>query len=140
MNPQLSPSQPTLPSLPTTPKKHFSWLAIVALIIIVIVAGLYIVANLFSGQASSIAPAQIIIDKSGFTPTTIKVQKGQPVTWVNQDKSAHKVVGDQSGSNFDSQEDLLTNDSFTFTFDSAGMYSYHDPLGAHNFTGIVIVE
>lgn len=138
MNPQSTTQAPIQPT-GASPKKRFSWLPIIALVVVVLIAGMYIIANLLSGHASA-AAGQVIIDKSGFSPATIRVTKGQQVTWTNQDKAAHKVVSDQSGSNFDSEEDLMINDSFSYTFDSAGTYSYHDPLGSHNFTGTVIVE
>jgi plastocyanin len=55
-----------------------------------------------------------------FTPTTLRVQPGDTVTFVNQDTFVHMVGGNGWG-HF---EDLQGGDTFAATFDEAGIYPY----------------
>jgi len=55
-----------------------------------------------------------------FTPTTLQVQPGDTVTFVNQDSFVHNVGGNLWG-HFD---DLNPGDAFTATFDEQGIYPY----------------
>ena len=88
-----------------------------------------------------LAPAQageyeIRIEGSAFDPDNITIALGDTVTWTNYDSSKHTVTEDNG--EFDS-EDLDTEDSFSWTFDVAGNYSYH--CGRHSsMTGVVNVE
>jgi len=79
---------------------------------------------------------EIRIDNSAFDPNDITIALGDTVTWTNYDSSKHTVTEDNG--EFDS-EDLDTEDSFSWTFDVAGNYSYH--CGRHSsMTGVVNVE
>lgn len=55
-----------------------------------------------------------------FTPSILKISLGDSVTWLNTDPFAHNVSGNQWGY-FD---DMVEGDSFTATFDEAGVYPY----------------
>lgn len=88
--------------------------------------------------------AHVSTTKDGFTPQTIQVKKGQSVTWINTDKSPHQVASDPHPTHtnlpgFDSQEALTLNDSFTFTFEKTGTFTYHDNLNPLKFRGTVVV-
>jgi len=69
-----------------------------------------------------------------FTPSILRVDPGDSVTFVNLDDTTHNVGGNRWG-NF---EDMNLGDAFTATFDEAGVYpyacSYH--LG---MTGAIVV-
>ena len=69
-----------------------------------------------------------------FTPSTLQVQPGDSVTFVNEDPFVHNVGGNQWGH----YDDLNPGDAFTATFDDEGIYpfacSYH--LG---MTGAIVV-
>ena len=79
---------------------------------------------------------EIRIDNFAFDPNNITIALGDTVTWTNYDSSKHTVTEDNG--EFDS-EDLDTEDSFSWTFDVAGNYSYH--CGRHSsMTGVVNVE
>ena len=88
-----------------------------------------------------LAPAQaeeyeIRIEGFAFDPDEITIASGDTVTWTNHDDSRHTVTEDDDA--FDS-EDLDTEDSFSWTVDVAGNYSYH--CGRHSsMTGVVNVE
>lgn len=55
-----------------------------------------------------------------FTPTTLSIQPGDSVTWVNTDSFVHNVGGNLWG-HFD---DLNGGQSFTAKFDQPGIYPY----------------
>jgi len=69
-----------------------------------------------------------------FTPSILRVDPGAEVTFVNRDDLTHNVGANQWG-NFD---DMDLGDSFTATFDKAGVYpfacSYHPGM-----TGAIVV-
>lgn len=91
------------------------------------------------------AEAKVTIGKEGFTPSTVLVKKGSQVTWINTDEEPHQVVSDPhpTHSNLPSlemDEPLLTNESFTFTFEKVGTFAYHDELNPLDLKGTIIVE
>lgn len=91
-----------------------------------------------------VSPAQVSIAKNGFVPQTIQVKKGQSITWTNTDKNPHQVASDPHPTHtnlpgFDGQEALATNDSFTYTFEKVGTFTYHDNLNPLKFRGTVLV-
>jgi len=69
-----------------------------------------------------------------FTPSILRVDPGDSVTFVNLDDMTHNVGGNQWGN----YEDMNLGDAFTAAFDEAGVYpyacSYHPGM-----TGAIIV-
>lgn len=89
--------------------------------------------------------AEVTINQEGFLPATILIKKGTQVTWVNNDSQSHQIASDPHPTHtnlagFEADESLLTNDSFTFTFEEVGTFTYHDCLKPLDFKGTVIVE
>ncbi len=89
-------------------------------------------------------------EQYGFSPNPITVPVGGSVTFINQGANVHSVV--QDGGGFDSGG-LSTGQQFSFTFTSAGTYTYHsstepvyivDSTGntilSYQYTGTVIVQ
>ncbi len=80
---------------------------------------------------------EVKIDISGFkfskNPLTIKV--GTKVTWTNQDSAPHTATADNSS--WDSGT-LQKGQSFSFTFNKAGLVSYHCEIHP-NMTSIITV-
>lgn len=60
-----------------------------------------------------------------FTPATIYVDPGTTVCWWNRDGWSHTVTSDTGA--FDSG-DMGTGSTYSFTFNAAGSYAYHDAL------------
>ena len=65
--------------------------------------------------------ATVQIDNFTFTPATLTVAAGTTVTWKNEDDSPHRI-GDKDGT-FKSAA-LDTDDTFSHTFASPGVYPY----------------
>ncbi|MBI2629438.1 cupredoxin family copper-binding protein [Candidatus Pacearchaeota archaeon] len=62
------------------------------------------------------------IKNFAFSPSSLTIKKGDSVRWTNRDSVEHTATSDNNA--FDSS--LLSNDeSFTFTFNEAGEFSYH---------------
>lgn len=99
----------------------------------------------------------VYLTGSGFTPSTITVQQGETVTWINNASQSmwvasdrhpthtsyagstlreHCQSGDQNTAAFDQ---CSTGDRFSFTFEKTGEWSYHNHENPGQ-TGTVVVE
>jgi plastocyanin len=63
--------------------------------------------------------ANISISNLAFNPNNLTIKKGTTVTWVNDDQVPHAISG-----NAFSSESLNTGQSFSFTFNNTGTFSY----------------
>ena len=61
----------------------------------------------------------ILIKGFAFSPAELIVNKGDTVTWTNEDSVVHNVVGGILHS-----QDLANGQSFSFTFTETGTYDY----------------
>ena len=77
----------------------------------------------------------VMIDNFTFEPAQLTVKVGTTVTWKNRDDIPHTVV---SAGKFRSKT-LDTDDSFAFTFTTAGDYTYFCSLHPH-MKGTIKVE
>ncbi len=80
-------------------------------------------------------PATVTIDNFAFTPAALTVKQGTKVTFVNHDDIPHSIVG--VGGKFRSKA-LDTDQSFEFTFATAGDFDYFCGLHPH-MKGKIIV-
>lgn len=98
--------------------------------------------------ASPVQPsANVSLTKDGLTPATITIAVGTQVAWTNTDDAPHQVAADphprhDSIEGFDSDVTLQKGEVFSFTFETAGTYTYHDHLNPldKRWQGTVIVE
>src|SRR5215467_3650033 len=96
-------------------------------------AVLFLVAATACGSNAPTSPSAMSvsasINSSGFNPTAINISVGSTVTWTNNDANMHGVVADngafQSGS-------LAGGAQFSFTFATAGAFTYHDLSNARS--------
>ena len=89
----------------------------------------------FSAVAAQ-EPNEVTIDNFTFVPKELTVAVGTTVKWVNHDDTPHIVVDKNKA--FRSKA-LDTNDSFSFTFASAGTFDYF--CGLHpQMVGKIIVR
>jgi len=71
-----------------------------------------------------------------FMPETIEVSVGATVTWMNKDGPAHAIVSDTEAF---SSSTIVTGQTYSYTFETAGNYSYH--CGIHpSMYGTIIVR
>lgn len=78
----------------------------------------------------------VSIDNFTFTPAEVVVAPGTTVTWVNNDDIPHNVVDKKQA--FRSKV-LDTEGKFSFTFNTAGDFTYFCALHPH-MTGKVVVK
>ena len=90
--------------------------------------------SLYPGSAYA-EPTTVTIDNFTFAPAELTVKVGTTVTWKNHDDIPHTVT---SAGKFRSKA-LDTDDSFSFTFTTAGDYQYFCSLHPH-MTGMIKVE
>jgi amicyanin len=101
---------------------------------LVVVAALAGLAALAGGHSSAKASATTLpaatlpadgtaveINNFSFSPSTVTVPVGTTVTWTNKDEITHNVVSTDKSIK---SKVLDTNEQFTFTFTTAGTYSY----------------
>jgi len=86
--------------------------------------------------AAEDATGTVTIDNFTFTPPEITVAVGTTVKWVNHDDIPHSVVNKDKV--FRSKA-LDTDDSYSYTFASAGTFEYFCGLHPH-MTGKIIVK
>jgi len=90
----------------------------------------------FGAVAAQDTTNVITIDNFTFTPPELTVAVGTTVKWVNHDDIPHLVVNKDKA--FRSKA-LDTDDSFSYTFASAGTFDYFCGLHPH-MVGKVIVK
>lgn len=79
---------------------------------------------------------EILINSSGYTPSSITVPSGTKVTWTNKDDLIHTVTSNNPL--FDSG-DLSKGKTYSYTFNSTGTFPYHCKHHSQ-MTGTVIVQ
>ena len=110
-------------------------------IVVLFAAGVGLWWWLAANNATSPSTGDVSITDNSFEPSTIKIKKGESITWTNQDSKDHQVYADQSIiTGLDSQQPLGQGDSYSFTFEKEGTYHYFDSLHPTRLTGTVIVE
>jgi len=105
-------------------------------LIVAILLGPVVGALLAYGAVAAEEPNVVTIDNFSFTSPELTVAVGTTVKWVNHDDIPHLVVGTDKA--FRSKA-LDTDDSFSFTFASAGTFDYFCGLHPH-MVGKVIVK
>ncbi len=94
----------------------------------------------------------IEITGSGFSPSTMTVDAGNTVTFINKDSKPHWPAsavhpshgaypepGGCIGSRFDACKGLNNGEVWKFTFNQKGTWKYHDHLNP-GLTGTVVVK
>ena len=91
--------------------------------------------SLYLSGAHAEEATNVMIDNFTFEPAQLTVKVGTTVTWKNRDDIPHMLV---SAGKFRSKT-LDTEDSYSFTFTTAGDYKYFCSLHPH-MTGMIKVE
>jgi plastocyanin len=105
-------------------------------VVVAMLLGPLVGALLAYGAVAAKEPNEVTIDNFTFVPKELTVAVGTTVKWVNHDDIPHTVVDKNKA--FRSKA-LDTNDSFSFTFSSAGTFDYFCGLHPH-MVGKIIVQ
>jgi plastocyanin len=79
--------------------------------------------------------ATIKIDNFAFGPSDVTITAGTTVTWKNEDGEVHRVQDDHNGF---SSAALDTDDSFSHTFATPGVYHYFCSIHPYMVGKIVV--
>ncbi|HSX52944.1 MAG TPA: cupredoxin domain-containing protein [Patescibacteria group bacterium] len=150
-------STPPTSSKPTSPNaekskpvflKKILLVSVVLVITGILVLMIFVVVDHYKHNKvtgfGSLVPIEASITPTGFTPTTISINKGQAVEWSNYDTKPHSIAAnpypaDNSLAGFKSLL-LNQNQTYSFVFDKPGTYNYHDDLNPFTFKGTIIVK
>ena len=98
-----------------------------------------------NGTVNQIPVAAIVITltKDGFVPDTVTIKKGDAITFKSTIGSLYWPASNLHPSHllyaeFDPQLPLQPNDTWSFVFDQAGEWKFHDHLAPY-FTGVITV-
>ncbi|MFA6553384.1 MAG: hypothetical protein WCT27_03075 [Patescibacteria group bacterium] len=132
---------------------------IVVIILVVVVAGLLgwyflrekptnnnLSQTLNSSNAVTVvrpAAKTVWIMDGSFNPSVVTIAAGETITWVNKDLINRKIAADPhpSGSSLPTllSDELGQNETYTYTFTTAGTWGYHDYLNPIK-SGQIIVK
>jgi len=148
--------------------KKLSFLLIAGAVVFIVVLGVYTwkSAQVYAPESESLTQIQetqepalesnattIVYTNEGFSPSSVTVQKGTAVTFVNESQRGfwpatalhptHEIYPDKESncgtSAFDACKPFAPGTSWTFTFNEIGTWRYHDHISA-SYTGTIIVE
>ncbi len=75
-----------------------------------------------AANGTTASPGAVVIDNFAFMPSTLTVEVGSAVTWMNEQGVDHTVTADDNS--FDSGP-MARGAGFQRTFDAAGTFAYH---------------
>lgn len=86
----------------------------------------------------------VTLSEIRFKPQNIEITKGTKVTWINQDNVDHYINTDSHPAHtyFPEQNSraLGNGDTYSVTFNTAGIYPYHCSAHPENMAGSILVE
>lgn len=94
---------------------------------IVAAGSLLVATSTFAAPAASAASYSVTIKDYAYAPASLTVQAGDTVTWTNKDTAKHDVATTSGPKSFRSPY-LATGESWSYTFTTAGTYSYYCSL------------
>jgi plastocyanin len=90
-------------------------------------------------QDNNQSASAITIKNFTFSPATLTIAKGAKVTWTNEDSAPHQIVSDPGSAVSFSGPQIPQGQNYSFTFDTAGTFSYH--CGIHpSMLGKIVVQ
>ena len=106
---------------------------------VVAAIGLLAMAVWFGAAATPVRAAEqaVTIEDFLFDPANLTIAVGDTVTWTNLDSFSHTATSTSGPASFDSGN-LATDETFSFTFDTAGTYEYFCEIHP-NMTGTIMV-
>ena len=70
------------------------------------------------------APNEVAIKNFSFGPNKLTVKKGTKITWTNMDDAHHDITPTSGATDFVASHLLAKGETYEFTFDTVGTYSY----------------
>lgn len=92
------------------------------------------------GTAPLAGEVDVEIEDFAFSPATMTIKKGTKVTWTNKDTSRHDVMPDDEGADAARSQLLAKGESYSYTFNTVGTFSYHCTPHPYMKASITVVE
>lgn len=121
-------------------------LSIIALAIVAILVSAFTIMNPQGIQvADNAIDGKVVITDTSVTPEVVNIKKGDTVEWINKGDKPHKLSvtsanPPQELDGFGLTDPLLKDETYSFTFDVSGSFTYEDPDNPDVVKGTVIVE
>jgi plastocyanin len=115
----------------------------VLLFLLIFLSGIfYIVTPLIFKQPAK--EYTVTLTEEGFSPRELTINKGDTVKFTTSRNVQYWPASNLHPTHeiypeFDPQEPIESNKSWSFTFNKAGVWKYHDHLGPL-YTGIIVVQ
>ncbi len=93
-----------------------------------------------ANSGDAVETSSVSIQDFSFSPRKIKVKKGTKVTWTNKDSASHDITPDTPSDNFKGSDLLAKDESYSFTFEVPGTYSYHCSPHPNMTASVEVVE
>jgi amicyanin len=122
----LTPRIPA-PERPWRPRPLLPRLALLSLpaaILVAGAAGLLTSPTVLDQEPTAAAHYSVRIANFAFSPAAVTVNSGDTITWTNEDTAPHTVTT-SSGPQALNSPTLSQNQSWSYTFSAAGVYSYY---------------
>lgn len=124
-------------------KRSIIWIIVILAILILGIGAYFMFNNNYgtpvndtTNNNQTTIPGTISIQNLAFSPATITINKGDTVTWKNNDSTIHNVVADDNSFNL---EEMVAGGSASYTFNNEGTFSYHCSIHPY-MTGVIIVK
>jgi plastocyanin len=88
-------------------------------------------------SGTSASGTDVTIQSNSFNPGTLTIKVGETVTWTNKDSYAHTVTSNNGS--FDSGN-MASGETFSFTFNTVGTYSYYCSIHTFMTAEIVVTQ
>ena len=97
-----------------------------------------------AGNEDDEAAVIVTISAAGFSPASLAIKAGTTVTFLNNDTVPHWPASNPHPTHtglvgFDSKAGVAPGASYSYTFEAAGSFGFHDHLNP-GMTGTVVVE
>jgi plastocyanin len=134
------------PATKNTHARKFSIISLIILAVVIIVSSVFVLLN--PNGVETPADEQngtVTLSDTTVSPMEIKIKQGQSVTWDNTGAVSHRLVITSSNpqqdlAGFGSDEAIAQGESYSFTFDVKGSFTYEDPVAPDQIKGTIIVE
>ena len=138
--------QPT----PQEPKQHnvllrIGIVAVIVAALAIITAAVFSMVNPNGIETPNDQSENVVTLTETVDPAVIQIKTGETVTWVNDSQVDRRLVatttnGGQATEGFGADEAFGQGESYSFTFDKAGTFTYEDATDPETIKGTVIVE
>ncbi len=89
-----------------------------------------------TGTGSGPGANEVLIQSMSFIPSTLTIAAGTTVKWTNKDPITHTVTSNTKTFN---SGNVTSNSTFSFTFNTAGTYSYYCSIHP-SMMGTIVVK